>query len=61
MIRRKASEIVKSAIASGIPIERIALDCGVSAGTVYRWMNGSAKPHRVFFSKLEKIGQLVTK
>lgn len=49
---RESVSAIKNILNQGISIEEVAVSCGVSASTVYRWKEGRARPHKTFKKKL---------
>ena len=38
-------------------IEELAVKIGVAGKTIYRWKNGTSKPHRIFKKKIIKLAE----
>lgn len=45
-------EVMKS---KGLTLETVAKEIGVSLNTVFRWIKGKNKPHKVFGKKIESL------
>ena len=53
----EAAEIIRSLLATGMTMERIAAKTKVSERTVYRWRDEGRAPHPILLESLRRMGR----